>query len=330
MEEEIKRLYLEEGLEDKEISDLLQIKKWRVVKITKNLHRNKEQISNKRRKTNLSKYGVENVSQSHEIKEKKKQTCMSNFGVENPQQNINIIEKTQQTFNTKYNGNPLCKKSDLFSVVKNGLIKKTGFDNPMKNKDIAKKTSKKLKALQPEIIRKNREKYGVDYLCQLPEIRKKISTGVIKALPKMYETRTKNGTHASSKAEEYIFELIVQIFPNSKHLYYSERYPFNCDFYIPCLDLYIEYQGFEGHGGRPFMQTEEDLRVVERWKQKSTEINFKGEYKRKYLNYIETWTIRDVRKRNWAKEHKLNWLEFFNMEEFLIWWNNLLTMMEKD
>ena len=33
-----------------------------------------------------------------------------------------------------------------------------------------------------------------------------------------------------------------------------------------------------------------------------------------YHNAIETWTIRDVKKRNFAKEHNLNWVEFFNLK----------------
>ena len=34
-----------------------------------------------RKKTNLERYGVENISQSKAIKEKKKQTCIENYGV---------------------------------------------------------------------------------------------------------------------------------------------------------------------------------------------------------------------------------------------------------
>ena len=40
----------------------------------------------KRKKTNLEKYGVENPSQLNEIKEKKIKTCIENIGVRHPQQ----------------------------------------------------------------------------------------------------------------------------------------------------------------------------------------------------------------------------------------------------
>ena len=31
--------------------------------------------------------------------------------------------------------------------------------------------------------------------------------------------------------------------------------------------------------------------------------------------------MKDPIKRNWAKEHNLNWIEFFNMNQFMDWFN---------
>ena len=42
-----------------------------------------------------------------------------------------------------------------------------------------------------------------------------------------------------------------------------------------------------------------------------------------YKNAIETWTIRDPKKRHIAIENRLNWLEFFTFKDFLNWFNNL-------
>ena len=56
---------------------------------------NKEKIIEKRKLTNLNKFGFENVFQNDEIKEKSRLTCLKNYGVEYPAQNEMIFLKTQ-------------------------------------------------------------------------------------------------------------------------------------------------------------------------------------------------------------------------------------------
>ena len=41
-----------------------------------------------------------------------------------------------------------------------------------------------------------------------------------------------------------------------------------------------------------------------------------------YNNAIQTWTIRDVKKRNTAKENTLNYIEFWTVKELTNWLNN--------
>lgn len=103
----------------------------------------------------------------------------------------------------------------------------------------------------------------------------------------------------------------------------DDRYPFTCDFYIPSLDLFIEYQGYWTHGGEPYIGTENQLRIVKDWKNKSNEVNFKGKFKKSYKIAINTWTVSDVQKREIAKENKLNWVEFFNKESLIEFINNI-------
>ena len=56
---------------------------------------------------------------------------------------------------------------------------------------------------------------------------------------------------------------------------------------------------------------------------KAKEINFKGNKKTKYLKYIEIWTIKDPLKRETARKNELNYIEFFNMKQFMEWFNKL-------
>ena len=102
---------------------------------------------------------------------------------------------------------------------------------------------------------------------------------------------------------------IKEKFPNVKRQYKDkERYPWCCDFYIPELDCFIELNGNWTHGKHAFSSTsKEDLYIVEQWKKRSVEHHYYG-------NAIKTWTICDVKKRNKAKEEKLNFYEFWNLE----------------
>ena len=60
------------------------------------------------------------------------------------------------------------------------------------------------------------------------------------------------------------------------------------------------------------MNNKSDNDKLKKWKEKSQNSNF-------YKKAVEVWTIRDVKKRNTAKQNNLNYLEFFNMKQFNDW-----------
>ena len=68
--------------------------------------------------------------------------------------------------------------------------------------------------------------------------------------------------------------------------------------------MFIEIQGNWTHGKHPFNKNDkDDLNIVEKWKSK----------KSKYYNKaIHDWTVRDVIKRQIAKENGLNYIEIFS------------------
>ena len=130
---------------------------------------------------------------------------------------------------------------------------------------------------------------------------------------KEYQTKKLHHSFNISREEGKVFNLLFQKFSDTLTQYKSEKYPFNCDFYIPSKDLYIELNFHWTHGYHPFNKNnQEDLRTLEKWKERSLVSKF-------YKNAIETWTIRNVRKREIAKANNLNYLEFFNMQEFMSW-----------
>ena len=95
-------------------------------------------------------------------------------------------------------------------------------------------------------------------------------------------------------------------------------YPYNCDFYIPSLDIYIEYQGNWTHGDSPFNSSNiEHQNKLKDWKDKS-------EYSSYYNNAIYVWTDLDVRKRKIARQNNIKLLEFWTIEEVEDWLKKLL------
>ena len=275
----------------------------------------KEEIVEKRKQTCLEKYGVENPSQSEQIKNKKEQTTLKHYGVKNPLQCESIKQQVNETFKQKYGDNPLGKNSKIKKKIEKRNIEKFGYKNPMQNPEIAQKTANTLKQKQPEIIQKSLEKYGVEWPAQLPEIRQKNSQGVLKAIPQIYQTRKQNGTYVSSRPEQQVFNLLLQKYKDTINQYRDEnRYPYTCDFYIPSLDLFIEYHGTWTHGIEPFNpENKKHLLILDKMKEKAKTSKF-------YKQAIYTWTDLDVRKLQCAKNNNLNYLCFYNMEEFLSWY----------
>lgn len=132
---------------------------------------------------------------------------------------------------------------------------------------------------------------------------------------KINHTKKLNHTFNSSKDEIIIYNKLVQIFNDIDVQHYDkDLYPFNCDFYIKDIDLYIEYQGTWTHGRHPYNKDDiNDNKILE---QLISKFKHKYDY---YYNAIYTWTINDVKKRNIAKKNKLNYIEFFSMKEFNDW-----------
>ena len=119
---------------------------------------------------------------------------------------------------------------------------------------------------------------------------------------KVFLSKKQNGTIGKSKLEDILGEYITSKFPDMKRQHRTKQYPFACDYYIPSINVYIELQGLWTHGGKPYENTPEDNVLVQKWRDKHT---------RYYDAAIETWTIRDVKKRNIAKKNNLRYIELF-------------------
>lgn len=266
--------------------------------LQKTFSKHGQEIAEKRKQTCLNNYGVENPSQSSIVKNKKKQTTLNNHGVDNPFKSSAIRRKIKETCNQKYGGLTWEANSSLRSKYEETMIEKYGCINPMQNSEISNQVSNTLKQNQELYKQRNIEKYGVAYPTSLEETKKKIN-----------DTKRKNSTFNCSKIEDRIYAELCQIFSEVIRQYRCESYPFSCDFYIPSLQLFIEYNGHWTHGGHPF-DPSKDFKTLELWKKKDSKY---------FNNAIYTWTDLDVRKLNCAIKNDLNYKVFYNEKDFKDW-----------
>jgi endogenous inhibitor of DNA gyrase (YacG/DUF329 family) len=123
---------------------------------------NKE-IQEKIKQTNIEKYGVEHLLQSSEFLEKAKKTMLNRYGVENALHSNEIKEKVKQTNLEKYGFESPLLSDDIREKIKQTNIEKYGVENPQQNINVREKTKQT-----------NIEKYGVEYGLQSPKVREKI------------------------------------------------------------------------------------------------------------------------------------------------------------
>ena len=276
-----------------------------------NVYQNQE-IKNKIKQTKLDKYGNEYYNNS----EKVHQTNLQNLGVKMPFQSKEILNKCIQTLKNKY-GKEINNPMDLDIIkdkIRQTCLKKYGVDWVTKTDLFIKKTKQTLL-----------KKYGVDAYAKTKEWKEYIQSPEyqIQRKQKEYNTKKKNKSFNISKDEFLCYQLLKEQFNDTIHQFRDlKRYPFNCDFYIPSLDLFIEYQGSEFHGQKPYEGNEEDLQKIKLWEERGNKI-CKQENKNnsRYFEMIKTWTIKDPLKRKTAKDNNLNYIEFWNIKEVKEWLN---------
>ena len=271
------------------------------------------------KETYQEKYGVSDCFASDEKKQKIKETNLKRYGVDNPHKNNQVIEKTRNTCLERYGvlnggGTP-----EAIKKIKQTKFERYGDENFV-NVEKCKQT-KFEKYGNPNYtnmdknIKTCKAKYNVDYWFQSIEYKSNIKEYQRKAR----QTKIKNNTLVNSKLESMAYNLLKKYFSDIKCQWKDdEKYPYNCDFYIPEIDTWIEIQGFVTHGPEQFNENNiEHLEKVSILKQKN--MAHKTPNKNLYFAIIKCWTELDVEKRNTAKRNNLNYKEFWNIEQLKEW-----------
>ena len=299
--------------------------------------KNKDKIKEKSKQTCLEKYGVEYSLQSKQVREKSKQTCLEKYGVEYSAQADVVKDKIKQTCLEKYGVTNGGGSEQALEKIKQTCLKRYGLTNGGGSKESLEKIKQtclerygvdcsfKIDSVQEKIKQTCLKKYGVysyskteeysDYMSKLMSSKE--------MQDKINETKRKNHTFNTSKIENKLYKEIKLIFPSVIAQYNKDdRYPWNCDFYIPELDMFIEFQGSWTHGKHPFdYNSEEDQEILKKWKIKNTKY---------YNNAIQTWIDRDQKKRETAKKNNLNYIELFNKEDIQLFLINLQNIKDEN
>ena len=146
------------------------------------------------------------------------------------------------------------------------------------------------------------KKYGVDSYSKTQMYHVQMLAADSRRKQKEHATKSKNGSWSTSAPEDRVHSFLVGIFgkDNVERQHRSQKYPFSCDFYIPCLDLYIECNFSWTHGGHWFdSSSTSDHAMLEKWKSRGTKY---------YKNAIATWTIRDVKKKECVEKNGLRFI----------------------
>lgn len=217
-------------------------------------------------------------------KQKKVDTLLTNWKAKSTPES----EIYKQMILEKYGYEYTSQIPEVIEKRKNTLLKKYGTTNLYA-----------IDGITDKINKTNRERYGVDWVFQRTDIR-----------DKAYKANME--TAGSSKQEDSIYNMLVELGYNIERQKRIPNTNWCIDFYLPDYDLYIEYQGSQYHNGRSFLGTKEDLFELEILKKKDEERKSITNESTQYEGIINTWTKRDVEKREWMLSHNYNFLELYD------------------
>ena len=329
--EEATKLYITDNLSISALSKVwgFSCKKVRTVLRMYNISKSREMQLQSQYETNIRKYGNKCPYCNKEVKQKWLENNKKKYGVEYPFQLKKFQDKQKQTLIERYNITNISKKKEYRERVIQTNLQKYGGIAPMCNDEIKKKSKQTRIDRYGEdygkvIMNKSKQtcliKYGTVYPMQNDKVKQKILDKMPQTVIKTAETKRRNKSFTTSAPEETVFNLLKSEFTNVERQYRTEKYPFNCDFYVPDIDTYIEFNGTWLHGDEPYDKSSKEHKdKLSSLLLKSNKLADKGKRYNLYTHAIYVWTDLDVRKRQTAARNNLNYLEFFNIEQVKEW-----------
>ena len=309
----------------------------------------RKEIADKKKVTNLERFGDTCVMKNDDVLAKYHDTCVSRYGVKHVMQlpenretfglmmrkNADaFLDKRRATCVERY-GVPSyaqtdeCRKQmhdravseDAIGRMHGVMVEKYGVEYshqiPSVKEDFRQFIIDNVGAFNEKSRQTCMERYGVPYHIQTKERRQlqseRMSDKTVQA--QIRAVKLKHHTFKSSIPEDNLYELLLTCFDESdiERQYSSDVYDFACDFYIKSRNMYIELNASWTHGCHWYNDmNSDDVAVVKQWQNK------KSAY---YYNAIETWTCRDVTKRQMAEKSNLNYVVFWDdkLSDAILW-----------
>lgn len=319
-----------------------------------------DEILEKRKHTMIERYGVEFPVQSEVCRRRMQETCQARYGVpyysmlraksklkgghvklkvRDPESVQKAVLKGQETQRKHYGGKLWAQTDEGRRIIgensrlcaaeshqkgRETSMTRYGVDHYSKTDEFKQRMSEYM--LSPDnqsrihgrTIVTNLERYGVPYATQAERFRKQQSERMLNPEynQRIMLAKKANGTFNTSKPEDLCCERFCDIFGRDnviRNYYDSDRYPFHCDFYVKSLDLFCELNAHWTHGKHWFEEMcDEDVKRRDQWLASEKEF---------YHVAVETWCVRDVRKRAMAAKHQLCYLVLWdsNLKDLDLW-----------
>lgn len=281
-----------------------------------------KEFQDKARATRYLKNNGKWESEASDIK--RKETFIEKYGVDNNMKSPTGMAEYLKGIRAKYNDDSITSVFQVKSVndkcirtynerLKDETYRKCRHDRLVKasNEKFGEGNYMNRSKAKSTMI----QRYGVEFPLQLKSIQQMGCT--VDVREKAFATKRRNGTFNTSKPEEESYKLLCEKFgaDNVARQYKSEAYPFNCDFYVKPLDLYVECNFSWVHGKHWFDPVSEaDQATLAKWKAKGTKY---------YGIAAKVWTEMDPKKKAMAEANNLNYFAFWTLSEFKTWFGHL-------
>ena len=161
----------------------------------------KNEILNKRKSTNLERYGFESASQNPEIMAKIQKSIAENNNIED------IKDKIEKTCLERYGSKTFLSSGYAREKIKETNIEKYNGPAPMCSDDVKRKTANTVK-----------ERYGVESIMMVGEV-----------VQKIHQSKVANNTYGVSSVEENMYLRLCDLFGSDdvERQYKSDLYPFS-------------------------------------------------------------------------------------------------------
>jgi hypothetical protein len=140
----------------------------------------------KKKKTELKRYGVDNVMKLDKFKDKLKQTNLKKYGCSHPLKNKEVINKLQNTVLEKYGVKHVLQLNEIKEKMKSTMLDRHGVEYNSQLSEIKEKIKEKMilrynvpyglqaREVREKIKKTCLEKYGVEHVSQTPEFKEKV------------------------------------------------------------------------------------------------------------------------------------------------------------